>query len=342
MRWFKHMTNSSHDEKLVALESEFGLAGYGFFWKVLEQVGAQVDESGKNFCEFPTSFWRKSCGISAKNFEKMLTFCEKLGIFYTENTEIGLRIYSPNILKYRDEYTERQQKKSGVYRDKLPPSRARVPEAEADTDINTPHTPLPGGCVSLFDLGNAPDEVEPPDSGKSMPAVSAHDAAQKPVHTGEDEAKPKRERKPKGADLPPYSEQFESAWAKYPRKTNKHPAWRAYYELDSAGEIPPDLPLRIENRALEEDWNIRASPDQKRYIPHMSTWLHRRGWEDEGCFDSSVLQPSPYEQKANEIAAKYNHGMPSLGDTGDDLLEKNEAMNRELEALEAENAQVMS
>jgi len=43
------MTNSIDDEKISRLVDECGLEGYGFFWRVLEMIAAQVDDDGKNY-----------------------------------------------------------------------------------------------------------------------------------------------------------------------------------------------------------------------------------------------------------------------------------------------------
>ena len=94
--------------------------------------------------------------------------------------------------------------------------------------------------------------------------------------------KPSRaKRKPKGADLPPYTDEFEQLWKEYPRKDGKGNAYRAYLELSEAGVLPEheDFKQRIISRRYEPDWE----KDDGRYVPHMATWLHRNGWEDEGC-----------------------------------------------------------
>lgn len=91
----------------------------------------------------------------------------------------------------------------------------------------------------------------------------------------------KTKRKPKGADLPPYSPEFEELWKEYPRKDGKGNAWRAYLELSRAGVLPEheDFKQRIISRRYEPDWEKEGG----RYVPHMATWLHGSGWEDEGC-----------------------------------------------------------
>ena len=146
MRWFKHMTASADDEKLSRLKDEYGLEGYGFWWSVTEVVAAKLgDDETETFAEFSPKKWGNSLGISPKKFRMLAEFCANLGLFSVEFSENLIRIDMPNILKFRDEYTERQHKKSGQNRDKLP-YRARVPDT--DTEAEKEEDLIPTGSTS--------------------------------------------------------------------------------------------------------------------------------------------------------------------------------------------------
>lgn len=134
MRWLKHMTRTRSDEKIALLLSEFGPWGYGIFWMILEIIAEQVDESGRDYATFPEKTWRQNLGISASKFQNFLASCQKSGVFcafFDDDCEKKspklITIKAPNILKYRDEYTNRLAKKSGVHPDSVPPK-------ETDTD----------------------------------------------------------------------------------------------------------------------------------------------------------------------------------------------------------------
>ena len=100
----------------------------------------------------------------------------------------------------------------------------------------------------------------------------------------------KKKRAPK-AELPfTYSEDFERAWAAYPRKTNKGDAWKAWEKA-----IKRDMPVheiveRINSRAASHDW----TKEERRYVPHMATWLNKNGWEDEAASVSGPTYVSPF------------------------------------------------
>lgn len=121
MRWFKHMTHSFRDEKLARLCDEYGLEGYGFWWKVVEIVAEKITENDETSVTFSAKFWGNSLGISPKKFQKMAEFCANIGLFSIKFSENSITVDMPNILKFRDEYTERKCRKSGQCRDKLRP-----------------------------------------------------------------------------------------------------------------------------------------------------------------------------------------------------------------------------
>lgn len=351
MRWFKHMTSSAGDEKLSAIQDQCGLAGYGFFWRVLELIGAQVDESGKNFCAYPKRVWCNKLAINHQTWSKMIASCQQAGVFIVSETEQGIRVESPNILKYRDEYTERKAKKSGQYPDdigRLSGPRARLTDTDTEEEYNPPLTPPSGGeCVSLFTLGTDQGTIEgkqssgPEQSALGTPEDNSDGGKQSSGknettrNDDEEDSPPARrnKRKVKGADLPPYDAEFEECWKAYPNKSGKGDAWKAVLDLRKAGVLPPDLVSRIENRALETDWlEDSRDPKRRRFIPHMATWLHRCGWEDEGCLPEVVPETSPEEERRIEIMGKYNFGMPLFGESADEIHAKNARMELELNA----------
>ena len=70
---------------------------------------------------------------------------------------------------------------------------------------------------------------------------------------------------------------FQEFWALYPKKTNKAGAFKAFKKTlpFEFGDIMVGLTLQI---------NLKQWQD-KQFIPHASTWLNQRRWEDE--FDDS-------------------------------------------------------
>lgn len=143
MRWFKHMVASADDEKLSRLTDVYGLEGYGFWWRVVEIVAEKVGPDGETSVEFSAKKWGNLAGISPKKFRTLAECCANLGLFTFEcsgNSENIIKINMPNILKYRDEYSRKSGQSADKVRTRSGPSRARVPEADTETEANTDNT----------------------------------------------------------------------------------------------------------------------------------------------------------------------------------------------------------
>lgn len=101
-------------------------------------------------------------------------------------------------------------------------------------------------------------------------------------------------QKPQNAPL----SDFEAFWALVPRRVGKKAAERAWRAVERRGE------------SVEAIEGIRAyaaafaqSGTELKYVPHPSTWLNRRGWEDdlEAVFPSQKPQVTEWEQKAAQM-----------------------------------------
>lgn len=75
---------------------------------------------------------------------------------------------------------------------------------------------------------------------------------------------------PRGAD-----DGFEAFWFAYPRKVGKGAAERAWRK------VPPDHLDRILAAVATQSQSDQWRKDGGQFIPHPSTWLNQRRWEDE-------------------------------------------------------------
>jgi hypothetical protein len=108
MRWFKHLTDSWHDEKLASLVSDHGLEIYGFWWRILEIIGKQMDGSERSYCQYSAKTWGKFAGVSAKKFQKLAGILSEKDLISYKNGGGEIKIGIPKMLKYRDEWTRRK------------------------------------------------------------------------------------------------------------------------------------------------------------------------------------------------------------------------------------------
>jgi len=136
MRWLKHLTQAHNDEAMSELLDEFGAEGYGVWWIILEKIAAQMDKKQRCFVRYPLKKWAKSCQVSVKKFQKIVSFLselEKLLAKTCEKNSSFLIIECSNLLKFRDEYS----KKSGQTPDKLQKKTTKCREQDTDTDTDT-------------------------------------------------------------------------------------------------------------------------------------------------------------------------------------------------------------
>lgn len=94
MRWFKHETNSSHNEKLALLQATCGLEGYGFYWAVLEVVAEKASAPGEASASFPVKAWCGLLCISPQAFKRLLAACSSIGLFSVSYSEVlGKKVF---------------------------------------------------------------------------------------------------------------------------------------------------------------------------------------------------------------------------------------------------------
>lgn len=91
-------------------------------------------------------------------------------------------------------------------------------------------------------------------------------------------------RSSKTPNTPPNDDQqrplFEEFWKLYPRKVGKAKAMSTYFNL-MRGEKDPALSKKI-IQGLERSLKVWATEKrEKQYVPHATTWLNQRRWEDE-------------------------------------------------------------
>jgi hypothetical protein len=109
VKWFKHETDAMRSEKLTRLIDEFGLEGYGRFWRVMEIVAERMDESNRCHAELPEKEWLLLLSIRRPLFNRyLLAICQLFNIKVIRNNLL-IRIEIPNLLEKRDNYTANLQ-----------------------------------------------------------------------------------------------------------------------------------------------------------------------------------------------------------------------------------------
>lgn len=136
MRWFKHLSNARNDEDMAELLDTFGAEGYGIWCLILEKISSQMDKTERCFARYSVKKWAKSCEVSAKKFQKVVSFLSKLeslSIKTCDKNPDFLTIECSKLLKLRDEYS----KKSGQTPDKRRTKSVVTPDQETEVEAET-------------------------------------------------------------------------------------------------------------------------------------------------------------------------------------------------------------
>ncbi len=70
---------------------------------------------------------------------------------------------------------------------------------------------------------------------------------------------------------------FDEFWEKYPKKRSRGQAERTWKKLNPSIELLQKILAALEKAKQSKDWK----KDNGQFIPHASTWLNAKGWEDE-------------------------------------------------------------
>ena len=89
---------------------------------------------------------------------------------------------------------------------------------------------------------------------------------------------------------------FPKFWKLYPRKVGKDKAEKAWGKLKVTQELFDLMATALAKQVLTPDW----LKDKGQYIPHPSTWLNGKRWEDEIPDVASNIHPFAPRRQSNE------------------------------------------
>lgn len=84
---------------------------------------------------------------------------------------------------------------------------------------------------------------------------------------------------------------FDDFWAEYPRKVDKVHAFKAFKRVCKNRKMLADLLAALAQHKKTEQWQTPT------LIPHASTWLNGRRWED----DLSTLEDKPAQDASYDL-----------------------------------------
>ena len=135
MKWFKHETDSMDSEKMKMIIYEFGFEGYGWFWRIMEIIAKQMDETGRCHYDQPVSEWCGNLKVKQRKLRKFLELTTLQSITKVVYCGDKLRIEIPNLLKKRDNYTKHLQVADNKNVKKFP----LEVDVEVDVEVDKTH-----------------------------------------------------------------------------------------------------------------------------------------------------------------------------------------------------------
>lgn len=106
---------------------------------------------------------------------------------------------------------------------------------------------------------------------------------------------PKGDRKVK--KKPPLDEEsFETFWKAYPRKVAKAKAKESFARINPDAEQLQLMLTALEKQKRSQQW----TKDNGQFIPHPTTWLNQKRWEDEGIQVENEPPDPVYDPHAND------------------------------------------
>lgn len=281
MKWFRHMTNSHDDEKLLAIRDKMGLEGYGMWWFLLELVAGQMNENSPPVLRISLKCLAKVMGKNCRSLPKQLQLfrdCSLIQLEFISETDVEIKI--PNISKFKDEWTRKKEKNSGVAPESL---RSYTEQNKAEQSITDTYIP----------------PIVPPTGGNGTRKKSRSSKS--------DEVNQAIERELFGSDDDPIGLDDEPAvgiWQLWipSRRGTKAEVRKAYKQVRKPDNVAA-IREGVEAFMRSPYVTSRIETGNGGYIKLLATWLRARGWEEdraawnEPCQEwrkVHVLQPQPF------------------------------------------------
>lgn len=105
IKWFQHQSNSFSDLNVQPFVEEFGMEGYGFWWRTCELVA----EKGSNYRIKAAKNWKEYLkSVSKFPTEKCERMWDKMAYLDLIDKKAYSKgdLYQPKMKKYSDNYTK--------------------------------------------------------------------------------------------------------------------------------------------------------------------------------------------------------------------------------------------
>lgn len=204
-------------------------------------------------------------------------------------------------------YASELEKDGKIFPENDPAWRLRISQSDLEKHLSTllllEIIELKKGIISFknwdkrqFASDNSTERVKRFRNGQRNVSVTADET---PPET---ESETESESETEGVKHLTPSEQFDLFWKQYPRKEKKKNALEAWSKLKLNNEQFFQVSAALAKQKMSDQW----TRDGGKYIPHPTTWINGRRWEDEG------IQKDYAETPSSAPASKFEKNMAVL------------------------------
>lgn len=248
MKWFKHLSDASDNRDIMEIEALFGLEGYARWWKLLETVALQMDETDRCSVALPWIKWQTILRGKRNKLQTFLDHLQNKSLLFLECSGDILEIKIPKLASYRDNHSKNLQ---GA-------SKLRVKSKEIDHDPPLPPT---------GEGADAPGVIDPVPFEEGKP----HQEPEQEPEISSEKKKPVKVE---------YSADFEALWAAHigPRRgVLKAKAFDRYKRAIRGGVTHEQIVTAHRRYLGSSQWRKQSGE----YVPALAVWLNGKPWDDE-------------------------------------------------------------
>jgi len=298
MQWFKHDCDAINSQTAQYLISKCGMAGYGMFVGVMEKIGASMDGADcSTSVTYTLKVWSNFFQISPKKFRDFAEILQNLPkklkkdakIFvevYEDEGDVLLRFDYPAMLKKRDEYSKKKERKVSKNPDNVQTNSGQCPDT-----IRTSS----GQCPEREDKEEDKEKIREDKNKRDMCDCQSHDSQEVELELHEYGKSFLFKVNPENFSWQNLFEEFKRC---YPRR-KKSMQWapvktkfqeKTYFATSEPLKKKVQRWYRITERLTQYEREIEAEMAEKEsqgkeynrdYIKTPAAWLNLYDWDEE-------------------------------------------------------------
>lgn len=254
--YFPHDNSMWSDRKIVALRNRFGLTGYAV-WNLLLETLCESENFEIDFDDTETELLANFWGLDTEKLKEILTFMERLKLINIDNAKLWSNRLKERLKPVLD---ERERKRKWA--------RKRWEKDGTSEELDGDNEVLDGSNPSTSEKSTATRTQKESKGNKRKEKKSK--PKKRKVKTTNEQNSFAREGKEKMTQ-----EDFDDFWKIFPKKRSKQKAQEKFLKLPRA--FLPKILRAVREQTESNEWQKEGG----QFIPHPTTWLNGKRWEDD-------------------------------------------------------------